>query len=100
MLLKDKLFVEAAEAMEVAAKLPRFPGDPSPVFPYLEKLFQRVWGECNVEGGGFRPACECPPCRAFRTEGVEKGKDQLEKVLSLAKQNLAASRGEVDVLMV
>jgi hypothetical protein len=58
---------EAAEAFEQAAKQPRFPGDPSPLAPLLDKLVAKLYSECWE--GGQAPKCgKCPVCRAFLTE--------------------------------
>lgn len=38
---------DAAEALIAAKGLPRFPGEPSPVRELLDKLVNKLWGECE-----------------------------------------------------
>lgn len=60
---------DAAIALEAAVKQPKFPGDGSFALPLLEKLVDKLFGECH--NGGEVGLDECAACRAWRTERVE-----------------------------
>jgi hypothetical protein len=64
-----KWFDEAVLAVEAARSQPKFPGEQSPVYVILEKLVNKLWGECH--DGDVLGAGGCPVCRAFRTEHAE-----------------------------
>jgi hypothetical protein len=74
---KVKWFSEAVLAFEAAGKQPRFPGDPSPVEPLLEKLVNKLLGQC-WESDKPAPDCgECAACRAHLTPQVQADNDRL-----------------------
>jgi len=62
--------------VEQEAIKPTFPGDGSTTLPTLERLADKLLGECH--NGNEFGSDECPACRAYRTEEAERIVDGLE----------------------
>lgn len=67
---------DVAAAVEAAVKQPKFPGDGSFALPLLEKLVNKLFGECHNGGEVGRDGC--PACRAHRTESAEAQRARVE----------------------
>jgi len=74
--MKKGWFLNVARLVESEAMKPSFPGDGSTVIPTLERLADKLLGECH-NGNDFG-SDECPACRAYRTEEAERIVDGLE----------------------
>jgi hypothetical protein len=94
---KLEWFNTVAKVLRAQADGAVFPGDPDPVMTTLERLADKLLGECmNGEPYGTDG---CVACRAFRTESAEaqaakdaKARKDAEGVIEILKADLEASQ--------
>lgn len=66
-------FDDFVKLAEQKAKERNFPGEPSVLYPILDKLINKLYGECH--NGGKVGEDGCPTCRAHKTEKAESERD-------------------------
>lgn len=79
-------FDEAVTAVEAARSQPKFPGEQSPIYVILEKLVNKLWGECH--DGDAVGTGRCAVCRAFRTEVAEAAAEAAKAAAQNAAEDL------------
>lgn len=74
---KQEWFDEVVAVVRAKGTEPVFPGDADPVYAVLDRLNQKLTGECH--NGGELGGDGCVPCRAYRADAAERDREATRK---------------------